>query len=132
MPRLAIYHSLLKFKHHPSAEELYEQIGKKNPGISLATVYKTLETLIQHNLAGKVMSTEDKVRYDGRTDQHIHLYCQKTGKIFDYEDPELEQILVTYLKKKGISNFKIKNFQLNINGETRKLKQKPKSIKNKL
>lgn len=117
MPRLAIYQSLLKFKHHPSAEELFVQIGKKNPGISLATVYKTLEMLVQNQLASKVVSAEDKVRYDGRTDQHIHLYCEKSNKIFDYEDKELEKIIAEHLLNKGIPNFNIKQIQININGE---------------
>ncbi len=128
MPRLAIYQSLLKFKHHPSADELFIQIGKKYPGISLATVYKTLETLVQFNLANKVVSAEDKVRYDGRTDQHIHLYCEKTNKIFDHEDQELENLIAAHLKKKGIPDFKIKQIQININGE--RLSEKKQKLNN--
>jgi Fur family peroxide stress response transcriptional regulator len=116
-PRLAIYQSLMKFKEHPSAEEIYLSIHKKHPSISVATVYKTLDLLVQTKLANKVVTAEDKVRYDARTDQHIHLYCEKTKKIKDYEDPELELMVQKYLAKKGIPNFKINQIQINIKGE---------------
>jgi Fur family peroxide stress response transcriptional regulator len=116
-PRLAIYQSLMRFKEHPSAEEIYLSIHKKHPSISVATVYKTLDLLVQTKLASKVVTAEDKVRYDARTDQHIHLYCEKTKKIKDYEDPELELMVKKYLAKKGIPNFKINQIQINIKGE---------------
>ncbi len=118
MPRLAIYQSLMKFKYHPSAEELYLQIIKNNPGISLATVYKTLEMLVLNNLACKVVSAEDKVRYDARMDPHIHLYCEKSNKIFDHEDPVLEKLILNYFQTNTIPDFEIKQIQLNINGES--------------
>ncbi len=118
-PRLVIYESLMKFKEHPSAEEIYLNIHKKHPSISVATVYKTLDLLVQNNLASKVVTAEDKVRYDARTDQHIHLYCEKTNKIKDYEDPALELMVKNYLVKKGIPNFKINQIQINIKGESK-------------
>jgi Fur family peroxide stress response transcriptional regulator len=109
----------MKFKEHPSAEEIYLNIHKKHPSISVATVYKTLDLLVQNNLASKVVTAEDKVRYDARTDQHIHLYCEKTYKIKDYEDPALELMVKNYLVKKGIPNFKINQIQINIKGESK-------------
>lgn len=117
LPRTVIYQTLLKSHSHPTAEELYAGISKKYPGVSLATVYKTLDMLVKNSLANKVVTDEDRVRYDARTDQHIHLYCEKTGKIQDYDDPELEQLVDRYFAKKGIAGFSIRQVQININGE---------------
>ncbi|MDP3928253.1 MAG: Fur family transcriptional regulator [Bacteroidota bacterium] len=128
LPRIGIYQLLSTFKHHPSAEELYQKVSKKYPGVSLATIYKTLEVLVQNKLVNKVVTDEDKVRYDFRTDQHIHLYCQKTNKITDYEDPELDDLISNYFKSKSIPDFIIKQIQINIQGE----KQHIKTKKNKL
>jgi Fur family transcriptional regulator, peroxide stress response regulator len=128
LPRIGIYQLLSTFKHHPSAEELYQKVSKKYPGVSLATIYKTLEVLVQNKLVNKVVTDEDKVRYDFRTDQHIHLYCQKTNKITDYEDPELDDLISNYFKSKSIPDFTIKQIQINIQGESQHIKTK----KNKL
>lgn len=117
IPRVVIYQSLMKFTHHPSAEEIYNSLQKKYPGVSLATVYKTLDLLVQNHLANKVVTDEDKVRYDPRTDSHIHLYCEKTKRITDYEDKELEQLIAVHLQNKGIPDFEIKQVQVNIKGE---------------
>lgn len=117
LPRVYIYQSLLGFTHHPSAEELFIKVNKKHPGISLATIYKTLEVLVQNKLIKKVVTDEDKVRYDHRTDQHIHLYCEKSKQIMDHEDPELEAMVLQHFQKKGIPAFDIHQIQINIKGE---------------
>ncbi len=124
LPRVVIYQSLAKSMHHPSAEEIHLAIQKKYPGVSLATVYKTLDMLVQKSLASKVVTNEDKVRYDSKMDNHIHLYCEKSQKIMDYEDQELADMLTGYFSKKGIPNFKINKIQVNINGESKTTKNK--------
>lgn len=116
LPRVFIYQTLASFKHHPSAEEVFQKVSKKHPGVSLATIYKTLDTLVQNKLISKVVTDEDKVRYDPRTDQHIHLYCENSKTITDHEDEELEELVINYLKKKGIPDFEIKQVQINIKG----------------
>lgn len=123
IPRVVIYQHLLKFNRHPSAEEIHVSIQKKYPGVSLATVYKTLDLLVQNQLASKVVTDEDKVRYDARTESHIHLYCEKTKKIMDYEDEGLELLIRNYIEKKGIPNFDLTGIQLNLKGQSKTLKK---------
>ena len=126
LPRVYIYQTLLVFKQHPSAEELFIKVNKKYPGVSLATIYKTLEVLVQNKLITKVVTDEDKVRYDHRTDQHIHLYCEKTKQILDHEDPALEAMVKSYFQKNGIPSFDIHQIQINIKGELHIQNQKNK------
>lgn len=64
--RLEVLRTLLTSDAHPSAEDLYSQLRKRFPTLSLATVYKTIETL---RSMGQVLDLEFKqgsTRYDGR------------------------------------------------------------------
>ena len=115
--RLAIYQTLLKSEEHPSAEKIFEKIGLEHPSISLATVYKTLETLVEAGLAKKVKTANDLLRFDAKTGNHNHLYCSNTDQIIDFDDPELQTMLESYFAKKKFRNFKVKDFQLQVNGE---------------
>jgi Fur family peroxide stress response transcriptional regulator len=70
---------------HPSAAQLYEQIKRKFPTMSPATVYKTLALLKE---LGQVMEIDlrDDSHYDGNRPQpHAHIICMKCNKIVDGE-----------------------------------------------
>ena len=70
---------------HPSANEFYEQIQKKFPTMSHATVYKTLALLKEMNQVFEINLRGDS-HYDGnRPDPHPHLICTNCNKIMDGE-----------------------------------------------
>lgn len=112
--RLVIYQCLMFSKNHPTAEDIFEQIRPENPSISLGTVYKTLETLVESKLVQKVPVSENKMRYDARMEAHSHIYCTNTGEIIDFQDHELEALLRAYFAGKNIKNLTIENFNLQI------------------
>lgn len=112
--RLVIYQCLMFSKNHPTAEDIFEKIRPQNPSISLGTVYKTLETLVESKLVQKVPVAENKMRYDARMDTHSHIYCTNTGEIIDFQDHELEVLLRQYFAGKNIKNLEIENFNLQI------------------
>lgn len=112
--RLVIYQCLMLSKNHPTAEDIFERIRPENPSISLGTVYKTLETLVDSKLVAKVPVSENKMRYDARMDTHSHIYCTNTGEIIDFQDHELEVLLRQYFAGKNIKNLEIENFNLQI------------------
>ncbi len=115
--RIVIYDALLHIHTHPKAENIYDFVKTKNPSISLATVYKTLDTFVSAGLAAKVMSANGTARYDGFMDHHSHLYCTNTEEIVDFEDEHLTKLIQNYFKNKKIKNFKINDIRLQINGE---------------
>ena len=92
--RLLIYKHLLNSKNHPTAEEIYRSVKGEYPSISLATVYKTLETLSEHNLITKVSALHDLARFDGDTDLHHHLVCLNCKTIVDIYDEALNNLPV--------------------------------------
>ncbi len=115
--RIVIYDALLSSQHHPTAEQVKELIQTAQPGISLGTVYKTLDTFVQAGLANRVFSDAGMLRYDACTENHHHIYCTNTKEILDFEDHELQQLLTEYFQKKQIHNLKIQDIRLQIHAE---------------
>lgn len=115
--RIAIFGAILKLNNHPTAENIIEYIKKNHPNISVGTVYKVLDSLVENNLLKKVKTEGGIMRYDPLQGNHHHLYCEETDRIEDYEDQQLDDLIIDYFEKKGIKDFKIQNIQLHITGK---------------
>lgn len=83
--RLAILDYLEKNREHPSAEDIYNALKEKFPSMSFATVYNTLEVLVEKGLVKELGIDSQKRRYDPDTSIHHHFLCKKCGKILDIE-----------------------------------------------
>ena len=81
--RLAILREI-KANGHIGIEEIYENIIKKDcPSISLATVYKNITALNDANILREVKAPSQKQKYELSCDRHIHVSCEKCGKLQD-------------------------------------------------
>lgn len=92
--RLAIYKALISDETHPNPESVYNSIRPDFPTISLATVYKTLETLEKHNIISVVTPLHETVRYDAVIDHHHHVVCVKCKKVMDITDSSLDNLKI--------------------------------------
>ncbi|MEN8375370.1 MAG: transcriptional repressor [Gemmatimonadota bacterium] len=81
--RAAVYRFLAATKSHPTADDVFLAVRSDIPDISLATVYKSLETLVGCGLASKLTYGDGSARYDGRTDPHHHARCLRCGSVRD-------------------------------------------------
>ena len=81
--RLAIYDALCKTKIHPSAEMLFAELLPHYPGLSLATVYKTVDILRELGLVQVLNAGEDSFRYDAVVEEHAHIRCMKCNRVDD-------------------------------------------------
>lgn len=93
--RISILKILYK-NEHPTVDDLYDNIKKEYPSISLATVYKNIHTLKESNLIVEVNMPNCKARYDIYTKPHAHIVCEQCGYI---EDIECSLELFNYQKK---------------------------------
>ncbi len=84
--RAAVFRYLWGTETHPTADEVFVNVRGEVPGISLATVYKSLETLVGCGLAVKLSHGDGSARYDGRTDDHHHVRCLGCDRILDLPD----------------------------------------------
>ncbi|HED6147789.1 TPA: peroxide-responsive transcriptional repressor PerR, partial [Campylobacter coli] len=94
---------ILKRHEHPNIEELYEEIKKEYPSISLATVYKNLNTLQEQGLVVEINVANQKTCYDIYEERHIHIICSKCGNIEDmsFQDANLDEYQEKLEKKMG-------------------------------
>ena len=120
--RLAVYDVLADADHHPTAEEVYQAVRATIPRISLATVYKSLEALVETGVAAKLPADASEVsaRYDARRDPHYHFRCLRTGAVHDlptHFDPDLvgklNPQLADYLSRQG---FQVTGYRLELVG----------------
>ncbi len=91
--RVAIYDRLRASKSHPTAEELFEDVRHSCDGLSLATVYNTLEALCEAGLCRKLSLNCGCARFDADIEPHLHLLNDDTGEIHDVPTDLSERLL---------------------------------------
>ena len=84
--RLALAESLAGDHTHPTAQELYERLRPRFPGLSVATVYNTLAALseIKHC---RELDLGGPSRFDPNLAPHDHAVCERCGSIRDVDIP---------------------------------------------
>lgn len=83
--RLAVLECLDGNAEHPSAEIIFDEIKKKFPTISFATVYKTLEALKAKGEILELTIDPGRRRYDPNTKAHHHIICLQCKKVNDVQ-----------------------------------------------
>ena len=66
-------------KIHPTADQVYKLVQKENPNISLGTVYRDLNQLVEAQEILKLSINGSKDRFDADTSTHYHFTCVKCG-----------------------------------------------------
>lgn len=81
--RRAIVDYLACSTSHPSARQIFHEVRKKQPDLSLATVYNTLGVLTRMSLIKVMQFDVTDNRYEPDTTPHINLICVSCGSIED-------------------------------------------------
>ena len=81
--RKEVYNVLVSEPDHPTASEVFIRAKKHMPGISLATVYNCLETLVACGLAKQVNVVREATRYCPNLEEHGHFICDECGSVSD-------------------------------------------------
>jgi len=111
--RAAVYQYLLGTVSHPTADEVFTAVRASIPDISLATVYKALETLVGCGLAQKLTYGDGSARYDGRTDPHHHARCLVCGCVLDVSGRLAEGALA---EVGAVPGFSVEGYRLELVG----------------
>jgi Fe2+ or Zn2+ uptake regulation protein len=83
-----VMHRLLRDRpRHLTAEELLSEAGEQLPGVSLPTVYATLELFEQLGIVRRVNGGGGTLLWDTRAEAHGHMICRRCGRIDDMEIP---------------------------------------------
>ncbi len=81
--RLEIFREVAMTAEHPDAETIFSRVRGRLPNISHDTVYRTLASLEQLGLIGRVSPVCGRARYDANSDTHHHFICTECGSIAD-------------------------------------------------
>lgn len=111
--RMAILKEIHK-AGHISVDSIYENIKQSYPSMSLATVYKNLTSMQEANIIEELQIPNQKQHYELHKDPHIHLICQKCGKIEDMHSNALLQQLIAECKEE--SHYTFKDFSIALIG----------------
>ncbi len=120
--RKAVLDALKEFKGHPSAEEVYLVVKKKNPKVALGTVYQALSVLEEIGLIEAKRWSESPVRYDLNTEPHYDIRCTECDEVAEISGVELEDF-ATRLREN--TSYEVTNASLVIEGVCPGCQQKP-------
>jgi Fe2+ or Zn2+ uptake regulation protein len=83
--RLVLFRVLDELGRHASAEEIARVSSERLPGLSLPTVYATLELFESLGLARRIDTGGPAALFDPRTDPHAHFACRRCGRVADVD-----------------------------------------------
>ena len=84
--RRAVWEVLAGREDHPTADQIYDEVSTRLPGVARGTVYRILEAFGRIGLARKVCHPGAAARFETKTHRHHHMVCLECGKMVDLED----------------------------------------------
>lgn len=92
--RAVIYEALYSMSGHPSPEQVYERVRQQIPSISLATVYKNINTFIETGIVHETSLHHGSIRLDSNLQPHHHIVCTKCKAILDLDQEAIGPVLM--------------------------------------
>ena len=87
--RQVLYEAMQGMHGHPSPEEVYAQVKKKVPAISLATVYKNIHLFVESGVFREVSMHHGSRRVEMNGHDHHHMVCSRCKGIMDLDEKDL-------------------------------------------
>jgi Fe2+ or Zn2+ uptake regulation protein len=109
--RIAVVENVVKSKKHPTADDVLESARRTCPTVSRATVYNTLNLLVEKGLLRTQILKEGTVVFDPMTEQHHHFIDDDTGEIHDIPWDAL-----SVSGREKLKGFEVREYQVIIRG----------------
>lgn len=119
--RFEVLDSALEYQGHFGADDLYIVMKNQKSSVSRATVYNTLELLVNCNLVKKINFGDNLTRYESnfKVQTHDHLICMDCGRIVEFIDNKIKDIPEEISKELG---FNVESYSFNIFARCKNIK----------
>ena len=88
-----LVHQIIEASHdHPTAHSVFERARKQMPSISLGTVYRNLQLLVEQGVVLERKTSRGSARYEARRQRHYHVCCVECGALEDLAVPYQEAL----------------------------------------
>lgn len=104
--RKAVLQQIFVHPGHLEAEELWHNLRRKKKRASRATIYRTLDLLVESGIVRKVDLGHGHSHYELVLDHphHEHMICLNCGKVIEFSDKTMERTLNKLCKKRGFEH----------------------------
>lgn len=104
-PRLAVAELLLTADRHLSAEEVGDELSALGTRVGTATIYRTLDVLVESGLVVERDFGEGFKRFEPARDipHHEHLLCTSCGHVEEFQDERLERMTTLVAESRGFA-----------------------------
>lgn len=112
--RETIYQILCEDMTHPNVDDIYLKARQVIPDISLGTVYRNLNVLVEQKRIRR-LDIKDKAHFDANIKKHFHFICSECGEISDmFIDESVLEELISHVEEE--SGNKVESLDIVING----------------
>ena len=119
--RRVVLEAVLDLDNHPSADQIFEAVEPRLPGIARTTVYRALEHLAAMGIITKACHPGRVARYDPRLELHHHLVCLSCNEFFDFEDDTLNKLAIPDTSEFG---FEVNDYRVQLRGICKSCREK--------
>jgi len=111
--RRVILEAVLDVDNHPSADQVFDAVEDRLPGIARTTVYRALEHLADTGVITRACHPGSVARFDPRLELHHHLVCLQCNEFVDFEDDTLNNLTIPDTSK---FNFEVNDYRVQLRG----------------
>ena len=121
--RFAVLEEIYSIPHHFDVDSLFAIVKKKKFHVSRATIYNTIELLLDCDLITRHQFGKHSAQYEKSFEyrQHDHLICEDCERVVEFCDPRIQQIQSMMGE---ILNFTVTHHSLNLFGKCVNLNSK--------
>ena len=126
--RRVILETALELDNHPSADQIFDAVAMRLPGVSRTTVYRTLEYLARIGVITKACHPGHVARFDPRLELHHHLVCLHCNEVIDFDDETLSSLTIPDTSAFG---FEVSDYRVQLRGICQSCRERLKKEESK-